>query len=70
MENPNAYLDHFLDINSNLFMTTDINKIYNEAKKSAILHPATQQQIKDHQLSIESLSRLKERRQLRGMQNV
>ena len=67
MENPNAYLDHFLDIDSDLFMATDINKIYTAAKKSAVLHPATYQQIHDLQLSLESLSRLKERRELKGV---
>lgn len=70
MENPNEYLNQFLDIDSDLFMATDINKIYTSAKKSAVLHPATHQQISDLQLSLESLSRMKERRELRGLSHL
>ena len=66
MENPQVFLDHYLDSDSSLFMSTDINKIYREAKRSATLFPATYQSIKDHQMQIEAISRLKERRQLSG----
>ena len=67
MENPQIFIDHFLDSDSNLFMNTNINQIYKEAKKSAILHPATYQDISDLQSQIESISRLKEQRELKGL---
>ena len=50
MENPQTFLNAFLDSDSPLFMSTDLNRIYNEAKRSATLFPATYQSIKDHQI--------------------
>ena len=66
MENPQVFIDHFLDSDSDLFMNTNINQIYKQAKRSAILQPASYQDISDLQSQIESLSRLKEQRELRG----
>ena len=66
MENPQTFLNAFLDSDSELFMSTDLNRIYNEAKRSATLYPATYQNIRDHQMQIEALSRLKERNELSG----
>ena len=67
MENPQLFIDHFLDSDSSLFMNTNINQVYKEAKKSAILHPASHQDISDLQLQLESISRLKEQRELKGL---
>ena len=66
MENPQGFLNAFLDSDSELFMNTDINKVYKLAKKSATLFPATYQSIKDLQNQLEAVSKLKERRQLSG----
>ena len=66
MENLQTFLNAFLDSDSELFMSTDLNRIYNEAKRSATLYPATYQNIRDHQMQIEALSRLKERNELSG----
>ena len=56
----------FSNLNSPNFASVNINEIYRNSQSDSLKHPVSWQDIKDFQLSLESLSRQKERRLLRG----
>lgn len=58
--------NQFTNLNSPNFASVNINEIYRNSRSDSLKHPVSWQDIKDFQLSLESLSRQKERRLLRG----
>ena len=66
MNNEEFLLNNFVDINSPLFGDTNINRIYHEAKQKSLTEPTSLAEIHQLQSKIESISKMKERRILRG----
>ena len=67
MENEFDFPRDFFDINSPIFGETNVHKIYQEAKKKTTLEPASIASIKELQSRVEAISKMRERRQLKGL---
>ena len=61
-----ALYQDFLDVNSKNFASVNVDQIYRNSLEDAQRHPVSHDAIKELKTSLESISREKERRILRG----